>query len=471
MACSKDCLISKKRRGRASNMKWKKIFSLALAGGMLAALLAGCGGGESGGPSATPQDPAAPAQTQSQAQPQGAPTELTVWLPPLDTFTPEADTEKTMRPMLEKFEQENNCRVTMEVIPWENYQEKYTMALNAGEGPDIGYMYAEMFPTFIDAGAVEDVSAYITDEDRASYLYLDAAEMFGGTYGMPIVGGVPFVMYYNQDILDSIEEQAPETWDDFYRICEKATQDTDGDGEIDQYGFTLGWNSTSFGSMNSNWYMWLWQAGGDLFSDDLKSVRFHEQAGLDAATFILSLKPFMPEEAMSLSTSDAFKKIFGEGNAAFGVTRSSQVQDTQFATTYPNLKWNYVTSLQNVSYGTFGAVDSLTLMSACEDKPLAWSLMKYMTSAAFMTEYHKLCPGAPLTREEPYQGDAKMERIVTTDVDKFRTLTVAPKGVEIYDYLWKQLQTMYEGTQTPQQALDEAARYANEMLDEYWAGR
>lgn len=440
--------------------KLKRTLALALSAAALFSLLAACGGG------AQAPESQAPAQTS-----QGEKQELLVWVPPLDVFTPEADTEKTWRPMLEVFEQEHNCTIKMEIIPWENYQEKYTMALNAGEGPDIGYMYAEMFPTFIDAGAVEDLTPYLTDADREEYLYLYAAEMFGGTYGLPIVGGVPFVMYYNKDILDSIGEQAPETWEDFKRICEKATQDTDGDGKIDQYGFSLGWNNSSFGSMNSNWYMWLWQAGGDLFNGDLKSVRFNDAAALEAAEFLMSLKPYMPEEAMSLSTSDAFQKIFGAGKSAFGVTRSSQVQATQFEGTYPDLNWDYVTSLKNVDYGTFGAVDDLTLMSACENKELAWELMKYITGADFMTRYHALCPGAPLTKSEPYQGDAKMERIVTGDADKLRTLTVAPKGVEIYDYLWKQLQTMFEGIQTPQQALDEAARYANELLDEYWAAK
>lgn len=31
--------------------------------------------------------------------------------------------------------------------------------------------------------------------------------MMGGLYGVPIVTGVPFVLYYNQDILDSIGEK------------------------------------------------------------------------------------------------------------------------------------------------------------------------------------------------------------------------------------------------------------------------
>lgn len=104
--------------------------------------------------------------------------------------------------------------------------------INAGEGPDVGYMYVEMFPTYIDSGAVADMADYLTDEDYETYLYLEKGQMMGGQYGFPFVTGNPFIMYYNKDILDSLGETAPETWENFRRICEKATKDTDGDGEL-----------------------------------------------------------------------------------------------------------------------------------------------------------------------------------------------------------------------------------------------
>ena len=112
--------------------------------------------------------------------------------------------------------------------------------------------------------------------------------MMGGLYGVPIVTGVPFVLYYNQDILDSIGEKAPETWEDFARICEKATKDTDGDGKIDQYGYAVGLNSGSMSNLyvlNSYMYSLLWQAGGDIYTDDLKEVAFNGKAGVEALEF------------------------------------------------------------------------------------------------------------------------------------------------------------------------------------------
>ena len=77
---------------------------------------------------------------------------------------------------------------------------------------------------------------------------------------------------------------------------------------------------------------------------------------------------------MSLSWSDAFSNVFGAGKAAFGITRSSQTDGTTFAETYPDLNWNFVTSLKNKDFGTFGATDCLTLMtSSYLIKTLLWT--------------------------------------------------------------------------------------------------
>ncbi len=430
----------------------KKLLSILLCVSMLSALAVGCGGNEA----------------EEETSSEGEAKTLTMWLPPLD-----ADTEGNFKTLLADWEAENNCTVEMELVPWQNYEEKWATGLAGGETPDIGYMYAEMYPTYISAGVVTDLTDMFTEEDYEEYLYLDRGEMMGGLYGVPIVTGVPFVMYYNQDILDSIGETAPETWEDFKRICEKATQDTDGDGVIDQYGYAVGLNSGDMSNLymlNSYIYSLLWQAGGDIYTDDLKEAAFNSEAGIEAIEFFKSLQPYMPENVMSLAATDAFATIFGAGKAAFGVTRSSQSNETTFPTDYPELKnWDYVTSLKNVDYGTFGAADCLSVMSTCEDQELALSLIKYITGAEFMTEYHKVAPGAPLTATEEYVGDAKMERIVTEDRDKWRPLQAGPCGSEILENYASHIQSVMEGKMEVKDALDESAEFANEVLTEYWA--
>ena len=394
---------------------------------------------------------------------------LEVWVPPLDDAT-----EKNWGDLLKDWEKEKDCKVNLTVIPWDKYEETYTTALNSGEGPDVGYMYNEMFPTYIDAGAVEDMSSYVTDEDKKEYKYLSNGNMMDGQYGWPLVTGVPFVLYYNEDILNALGEKAPETWDDFARICQEATKDTDGDGKVDQYGFACGMNTSDIGAMqilNAYYYSALWQNGGQVYNDDLKSVSFADEAGKEAVTWLKGLTSYMNEDFMSLSWSDAFSNVFGAGKAAFGITRSSQTDGTTFAETYPNLNWNFVTSLKNKEFGTFGATDCLTLMSACEDKDLAMDFIKYVTGSEFMTAYHAKCPGAALTESEPYVGDEKMEKIYTEDKDKWHGIQAGPCGTQILNQLAADFQGIMSGETSVDEGLKEAEDYANGLLDEYWANK
>ncbi|RGW53413.1 ABC transporter substrate-binding protein [Dorea formicigenerans] len=431
----------------------KKIVSVLLVAAMAVSMIAGCG---------------SKSDSKKSDSKSGEKT-LEVWVPPLDDAT-----EKNWGDLLKDWEKENDCKVNLTVIPWDKYEETYTTALNSGEGPDVGYMYNEMFPTYIDAGAVEDMSSYVTDEDKKEYKYLSNGNMMDGQYGWPLVTGVPFVLYYNEDILNALGEKAPETWDDFARICQEATKDTDGDGKVDQYGFACGMNTSDIGAMqilNAYYYSALWQNGGQVYNDDLKSVSFADEAGKEAVTWLKGLTSYMNEDFMSLSWSDAFSNVFGAGKAAFGITRSSQTDGTTFAETYPDLNWNFVTSLKNKDFGTFGATDCLTLMSACEDKDLAMDFIKYVTGSEFMTAYHAKCPGAALTESEPYVGDEKMEKIYTEDKDKWHGIQAGPCGTQILNQLAADFQGIMSGETSVDEGLKEAEDYANGLLDEYWANK
>ena len=431
----------------------KKIVSVLLVAAMAVSMFTGCG---------------SKSDSKKSDSKSGEKT-LEVWVPPLDDAT-----EKNWGDLLKDWEKENDCKVNLTVIPWDKYEETYTTALNSGEGPDVGYMYNEMFPTYIDAGAVEDMSSYITDEDKKEYKYLSNGNMMDGQYGWPLVTGVPFVLYYNEDILNALGEKAPETWDDFARICQEATKDTDGDGKVDQYGFACGMNTSDIGAMqilNAYYYSALWQNGGQVYNDDLKSVSFADEAGKEAVIWLKGLTSYMNEDFMSLSWSDAFSNVFGAGKAAFGITRSSQTDGTTFAETYPNLNWNFVTSLKNKDFGTFGATDCLTLMSACEDKDLAMDFIKYVTGSEFMTAYHAKCPGAALTDSEPYVGDEKMEKIYTEDKDKWHGIQAGPCGTQILNQLAADFQGIMSGETSVDEGLKEAEDYANGLLDEYWANK
>ena len=92
--------------------------------------------------------------------------------------------------------------------------------------------------------------------------------------------------------------------------------------------------------------------------------------------------------------------------------------------------------------------------------------MEFMLSKDSMEKFHKEIPRSPIAKGEKYQGDPRFEDMVKNDQDKFRPLQVGPHGIEIYENLWKELQTMIEGKKTPEKALNDAADYANGLLEQ-----
>ena len=221
----------------------KRVVSAFLCGLMVTGLLAGCGGNTS--------------ETDSGDQSTEEKETLEVWLPAKLNGEDEAIWDEISKP----FEEENNVDVKFQFISWKEYETKYNSGISTNKGPDVGYMYVEMFPTYIDAGAVEDLTDYLTEEDYENYTVLgDNYKIFGKNYG--IAQGGPeavLTMFYNMDILNEIGEKAPETWEDVLRIASKAGKDTDGDGTIDQYGIAQGWGQTFYQDLNWNWYSFLYQ--------------------------------------------------------------------------------------------------------------------------------------------------------------------------------------------------------------------
>ncbi len=386
---------------------------------------------------------------------------LTVWLPPMGE-----NDEAVWKPIIQEFEDANDVDVTLEIIPWSNYSEKYAMGIASGQGPDIGYMYAEMFPQFIEMGAVEDLTPYLTEKDYEEYTYIEDGKMMGGLYGLAIEAANPAVIYYNKDILASIGEDVPVTWEDFIRCAVKATQDTNNDGKTNQWGFSQGWGAPFFGDLNWNWYGFLWQAGGDIFNEDLKSVKFNDEAGLKTAQFLKDLKykyEVLPPYNMAQTNKEMLQTTFGTGKSLFSIylsSASTEILDRSFK----DLNYGMILSLKDVDMGTFASVDQLVLMSGAEDKKLAFELIQFMLSPESMTKFHKHHPRAPISKGESYQGDMRMKEIVDTKKGIYRPLVVGPHGIEIYEYLWKQLQMMMAGEKTPKEALDNAAEYANKLL-------
>ncbi|MDO5348572.1 MAG: sugar ABC transporter substrate-binding protein [Lachnospiraceae bacterium] len=132
--------------------------------------------------------------------------------------------------------------VTFEYISVKSsdFNQKLTALATSGDMPDIFQNSFNMLPSSVDLDVCEDLTTLFEPE------FLDKFEphiLKEGYYGDRLLyiptQSMPAALLYRADWFEEKGLQAPETWDDLAAAAEKLTEDTDGDGNIDRYGFAM----------------------------------------------------------------------------------------------------------------------------------------------------------------------------------------------------------------------------------------
>ena len=246
-------------------MKFKKTAALLLAGTMLATTaLTGCTGGGDGGDSGS--------------NPGGGNDGKKT----LDVFLFLNDNESAVyKDMIERYKQahaDTIADINLQITTQEEYKTTLMGMMTAGELPDVFYVGPESVQQFVDNGYIENLTPLLESKNIStealmqnvldSYRYDGTSTGSGDLYALPKDSSV-FAYAYNKDIFDEAgvpypDPEKPYTYDEFVEVCKKLTKDTDGDGEIDQWGagFANGFML----------YQFVWSNGASFLSDDYKTV-------------------------------------------------------------------------------------------------------------------------------------------------------------------------------------------------------
>lgn len=428
------------------DVKMKKLLSILLSIAMVTLLLTGCGKTETTASSGT-----------GGSTPTGEKTDMLLWLPPYATGGEALDQEwwtETLAPWAE----ENNVNLTIEITPWGNYEEKYLTAFSSGQGPDVGYMYLEMYNDFIDMGALEPLDAYFTEEEISNYLYYDLGNVKGAQYTLPFIVGNARILYFNMDILNEAGvTELPTTWQDLVDVCTQV-KEANLEGVIP---FAQEWADPAIGALNNLFYPYLWQAGGDIFNENGEVALTENDAAVKAAQFLYDLRytyEILPDESMSMTGND-IRDQFAAGNVAVASMSANVASIFDEA----GINWDFVPSLEDETKATWIAADSLIMNAASENKELAASLMKHITSPAIMEKFHsELSAFPPISKGEKYLDNERFKDLYADDT-YLHTLPVAPNSFKVMDSLYKNLQLMMLGDLTPEQAIQQTVDYASSM--------
>lgn len=192
---------------------------------------------------------------------------------------------KLISKMVDRFNKQHpEISVQFVIVPWEQYYDKVTVSVAAGNPPNCCIMHAHFLPQYAHQNVLTPLEELakqvgIKKEDYIPSLW-NAGIYEGRRYGLPL-DCFPRFLFYNKRLLREagLDPNLPKTemleWSVMKPWVKKLTQDIDGDGKTDQWGFA--WENERRCFINL-----LWQMGGELLTKDLEKAAFDSPESIKA---------------------------------------------------------------------------------------------------------------------------------------------------------------------------------------------
>jgi multiple sugar transport system substrate-binding protein len=375
----------------------------------------------------------------------------------------------TMKEFVQQFEKEHpNITIKLQNAPSEGASTKLTTQIAGGNPPDVAWMSASDAADFGSRGALVNLDDYIARSDVIKPDdYVEAFKTFvtyeDSWYGLPLQGETTGLFYRTDLFEEAGIEGPPKTWEEFEETAAKLT-----DPEKNQYGFEIFASEAAY-----YWYPWLYQAGGDLLSED-NEILFDSEEGRTAAEYYVGLADYAPRDYFQSNSYDG-RVAFIEGQV--GMYMAGNWFAGTLMSEAPQIDGKWATApLPEGAAGckTTIAGDAVAILSATENPDAAWKWIEFLSQPEILAEWNygspdgtnlpaleSLLESPELVEQKPVlEGFAELMKCgVASTVSN-------PKFPEVETVLNDELGKAIYGDQTAAEALENAAAEGEKILNE-----
>ena len=382
------------------------------------------------------------------------------------TFFSWIGNQPEMKKMAREFHEEHpNITIKFENVPAEQAGQVLSTRIAGNNAPDVAYVNASDTADYASRGAAVDLQNYI---ERSEVVnpddYVEAFKTFvtydEKLWGLPM-GGETTGLFYRTDMFEAAGiEGPPTTWEEFEATAAALTDEAAG-----TYGYELFATESAY-----YWYPWLYQAGGDLLSED-GEILFTSDEAKEAAEFYVGLTEYAPADYLNSNSWDG-RVAFAEGQVGMymaGAWFAGTLTDE-----FPDIEGKWATApLPEGPAGckTTIAGDSLVMMEQTDHPDAAWlwmeflsqpeilARMTYETEGTLLPPLTSLLEGEEITQEKPVlQGFIDLMSCgVASTVSN-------PKFPRVETILNEELAKAMYGEQSAEEALENTAQQAEAIL-------
>jgi multiple sugar transport system substrate-binding protein len=357
--------------------------------------------------------------------------------------------------------QHSNITIDVQTASYNDYFTKLQTAIAGGTAPDTFELNYENFVSYSSAGSLLDLSSQASADSgfKASVYYPRAYGVFnqnGKQYGLP-ESFSDVLLFYNKDLFDAAGVSYPTTdwtWTDELAAAQKLTDKSKGIwGDFQPIQFF-------------EFYKVLAQNGGTFFSADKKHSTFNDQAGVDAATWLVSkVGKVMPTDAQLGGQND--EALFKSGKLAIwhaGIWEFAAMKSVPF-------KWDIQLEPGKVTKAHHFFANAVVASSKTAHPAEAWQWLRFLTSSSDAVKTRLAASWELPAVADQSQFSSYLQQTPPanrTAVFKALDNIVVPPVIEqeskMQDVVSKSLEKAKLGQESVKQALDEAARLVDALL-------
>lgn len=366
-----------------------------------------------------------------------------------------AETGPIFEGMAADFEAANpDVDVVIEVVNWDNLQQKLTTDIQGGTAPDIAIIGTRWLVDYVANDIVEPLDSYMTDEVKGRFIetFLAPSVIDGTMYGLPVAASAR-AMYVNTDLVAT----PPATWDELVEAARKVKA-----AGGDKYGFGMQGKEIE---TDAYWYYALWTHGGSLIENGKSGIA--SEAGIKAATLYKSMiDEGLTQPGPTGANRQDMEALFKTGRA--GMILSGPWLRGQIASEAPNLKYTIAPIPKGTTQATYGVTDSIVIFKSSDAKDVAW---KFLSEAAFTDKWRKeftlkegFLPVFKSVAADPHFANDPQLKAFTDMLPYAQFAPLIPNWEEMADTTSAALQRIYLGEAEPEAALKEAAAKIDSLL-------
>ncbi|WP_077801557.1 ABC transporter substrate-binding protein [Streptomyces sp. JHA26] len=139
-------------------------------------------------------------------------------------------TNKVEKQIVDTFNKTSDVKVVLDTIPGADYQQKLQTIINTPQAPDVFFNWGGgSIRPFVDADLLMPLDDFIAKDKNLKDKFLpnvvDSVVMDGKTYGVPMRGTQPVLLFHNKNVLDKAGVKPPQTWDQLLDAVKKLKSD------------------------------------------------------------------------------------------------------------------------------------------------------------------------------------------------------------------------------------------------------